>query len=52
MLVSAEPAPARSLGTTDITASVEGGMTRPIPAPWMKNAMASTQMGVLMASSW
>ena len=52
VLVSAEPAPARSLGTTDMTASVAGGMTMPIPAPWTKNITASTQIGVPTLSSW
>ncbi len=48
----ADPAPLRSLGTTDITASVAGGMTLPIPLPWMKKITSSTQMGVLVPRKW
>ena len=52
MLVSAEPEPARSLGTTDMTASVAGGITLPMPAPCTKKITPSTQIGVLVPSSW
>ena len=48
----ADPAPLRLLGTTDITASVAGGMTLPIPAPWTKKITSSTQMGVVVPRKW
>ena len=51
VLVSAEPEPARSRGTTDMTASVAGGITLPMPAPCTKKITPSTQIGVLVPSS-
>ena len=45
MLVSAEPAPARSRGSTSMTAAVAAGMLMPMAAPWMANSTPITQIG-------
>ncbi len=46
VLVSADPAPARSRGSTSITAAVAAGMLTPIAAPWMPNSTPSSQIGL------
>ena len=49
-LVSAEPAPARSRGSTSMTAAVAAGIATPIAAPWIANSTPSTQIGLAVPS--
>ena len=51
VLVSAEPAPARSRGSTSMTAEVAAGMVTPMPAPCTKNSRPSSQAGDAVPSS-
>jgi hypothetical protein len=45
VLVSADPAPARSRGSASITLEVAAGIARPRPEPWTKNSTATIQIG-------
>jgi hypothetical protein len=44
-LVSEDPAPARSRGTTSMTEAVAAGITIPMAAPWMANSTPMIQIG-------